>query len=363
MKYKTKKGNTDWHESTVRGIIKNEKYKGDLLLGKTFTVDPITHRRLDNMGEKEKYYISYHHEPIISEELYDEAQKILGKRSPTQNNKGRSDKYSQKYTFSSMLFCGFCGKALTRRNWHSGTTHEKRVWQCVTATKKGKAHCPDSKGIDEVVIEQAFVDAFNNMYRNNKEIIGLFITNVEKTLKATNTAKELKQIQNEIVAIEIKLKKLVDMRIDDVIDKETYEERYLEFSERMAKLKNDKMDVEVTFDEEKTLNKRIDTFRKIFERNKSLDEFDPIAFKSIVDRVIVGDVDENGNKNPYMITFVFKTGLKADADCSGKKISSSSKKACSHSAHDTCGMCSSDDQLWLEGEISRDDHNILWFYG
>lgn len=336
LKYQTKKGNTDWHESTVRGIIKNEKYKGDLLLGKTFTVDPISHRRLDNMGEEEKYYISNHHEPIISEEVFEEAQKILNQRSSTRNNKGRGEKFSQKYTFSSILYCGFCNKALTRRNWHSGTTHEKRVWQCVTATKKGKIHCPDSKGLDEVVIEQAFVEAFNNMYRNDKEIIGLFITNVEKTLKATNTAKELKQIQNEIVAIEIKLKKLVDMRIDDVINKETYEERYLEFSERMAKLKNDKIDVEVTFDEEKTLNKRIDTFRKIFERNKSLDEFDPIAFKSIVEKVIVGDVDENGNKNPYIITFIFKTGLRANADCSGKKISSTSKKACSHSAHDTC---------------------------
>ena len=36
---------------------------GDLLLGKTFTVDPITKQRLDNMGEEEKYYIKDHHEP------------------------------------------------------------------------------------------------------------------------------------------------------------------------------------------------------------------------------------------------------------------------------------------------------------
>lgn len=335
LKYQTKKGNTEWHESTVRGIIKNEKYKGDLLLGKTFTVDPISHRRLDNMGEEEKYYISNHHEPIISEEVFEQAQKILNQRSSTKNNKGRNEKFSQKYTFSSILFCGFCNKSLTRRNWHSGTTHEKRVWQCVTATKKGKMYCPDSKGIDEDVIEQAFVEAFNTMYRNNKEIIEEFINNIEKTLNATNTAKELKQIQNEISSIEIKLKKLVDMRIDGVIDKETYEEKYLEFSERMAKLKSDRTDTEFVLDEEKSLNKRIETFRKIFERKKSLDEFDPVAFKSIVEKVIVGDVDEKGNKNPYIITFIFKTGLRANADCSGKKVSSSDKKTCSHSVHDT----------------------------
>ncbi|SNT11462.1 Site-specific DNA recombinase [Anaerovirgula multivorans] len=72
--YKTRKGSTRWHESTVRGIIKNEKYKGALLQGKTFTVDPITHRRLDNMGEREQFYIKNNHEPIISDEMFERAQ-------------------------------------------------------------------------------------------------------------------------------------------------------------------------------------------------------------------------------------------------------------------------------------------------
>ncbi|WP_273327733.1 recombinase family protein [Vallitalea guaymasensis] len=66
--YKTNKGNTKWGTSTVAGILKNEKYKGDLLLGKTFTVDPITHRRLVNFGEEDKFYMEDHHEPIISKD-------------------------------------------------------------------------------------------------------------------------------------------------------------------------------------------------------------------------------------------------------------------------------------------------------
>lgn len=38
-----------WHDSGVRGIIKNEKYKGDVLQGKTFTIDPISHKRLKKL--------------------------------------------------------------------------------------------------------------------------------------------------------------------------------------------------------------------------------------------------------------------------------------------------------------------------
>jgi len=78
--YKTKNGHAKWPASTVINIIKNEKYKGDLLLGKTFTVDPISKRRLENFGEQDKYYIKDHHEPIVSEEVFAKAQEILARR-------------------------------------------------------------------------------------------------------------------------------------------------------------------------------------------------------------------------------------------------------------------------------------------
>ena len=48
MKYKTPKGLDVWAESTVLGIIKNEKYKSDVLMGKTFTLDPISKKRIIN---------------------------------------------------------------------------------------------------------------------------------------------------------------------------------------------------------------------------------------------------------------------------------------------------------------------------
>lgn len=57
-------------------LLKNEKYKGDVLLGKTFTVDPISKRRLANMGEENQYYIRDHHEAIVSRKVWDKAEKI-----------------------------------------------------------------------------------------------------------------------------------------------------------------------------------------------------------------------------------------------------------------------------------------------
>lgn len=76
----TIKGNP-WTSSSVMGIINNEKYKGDILLGKTFTVDPISKRRLENLGEEDRFYIKNHHEAIISEETFARAQEIRERRN------------------------------------------------------------------------------------------------------------------------------------------------------------------------------------------------------------------------------------------------------------------------------------------
>ena len=77
--YKTIKGNR-WAEGSVRGILTNEKYCGDVINQKTFTVDYLTHRAVKNTGQREKYYIRDHHEAIVNREIYDEAQAIIKQR-------------------------------------------------------------------------------------------------------------------------------------------------------------------------------------------------------------------------------------------------------------------------------------------
>ena len=178
----TIKGNP-WTTSSVMGIINNEKYKGDILLGKTFTVDPISKRRLENLGEEDRFYIRNHHEPIISEETFARAQEIRerrngGRKSPTP---GKREKYSRQYAFSCMLECGFCGASLSRRRWHSSSKYKKTIWQCVKSTKSGKRYCPDSKGIPEQVIEEAFIESYKMLCSDNKDVLEEFITRVEKT--------------------------------------------------------------------------------------------------------------------------------------------------------------------------------------
>ncbi len=321
LKYKTKRGSTSWCESTVRNIIKNEKYKGDLLLGKTFTVDPITHRRLDNFGEEDKYYIKDHHEPIISKEIFEQAQSIMAKRSKRKClEKGiKREKYSRKYAFSSMMKCGFCGGSITRRSWHGNTANKKIVWACMTGTKKGKRYCEHSKSISEKALEAAFVDAFNIMCTNNKDMVIEFLKTVEESLGQSNLTKKIRKIKEDIYKLENKLGKLVELNVDGIINRETYEEKYHNTASEIEELKQEESQLGNAYEEQRELENKMKSFRKVFENNKLLEKFDREIFENVIDKVIIGKVDETGKKNPYSVTFIFKTGLQLEEDCSVKK--------------------------------------------
>ena len=170
MKYTTPTGKKKWHESTIIGILKNEKYKGDVLQGKTYTTDPISHRRVVNMGEENMYYMQEHHEPIISERMFNQVQEILQKRGGVRGSGRRKGNFSRKYPFSSRLYCGFCGSLLTRRNWHSGTKNSITVWHCMEFVKHGKENCPHCKAIKESIIEEAFTQSYKlQHYKKRKQ--------------------------------------------------------------------------------------------------------------------------------------------------------------------------------------------------
>ncbi len=349
--YKTKLGN-DWTQSTVIGVIKNEKYKGDILLGKTFTVDPISKRRLENLGEEDQFYIKNHHEPIISEEMFDKAQEILKKRGKSRSalhqvSAGKREKFTRQYAFSCMLECGFCGSNLSRRRWHSGSNYSKVIWSCVTGTKKGKKFCPDSKGIPEKVIEDAFIESYKLLCGDNREVLDEFIERVEATLSESNIEKSIEKIDKEITAIENKKKKLLDMCLEDKIDQLTYEAKMEELSEKAKKLLVERQDYVAKQEDEKNLKRRTKEFKALLEKNQVLEEFDRGVFESIIEKVIVGEIDENGNKDPYKLTFVYKTGISNKVDPKmqketklGESLKAELKKMCSHAVDEVKEACS-----------------------
>ena len=71
-------------KNMIMNILRNEKYCGDVLMQKTYTVDCLTHKTKKNEGEVEQYFIPDHHPAIVEREVWDKAQvrleQIAGKR-------------------------------------------------------------------------------------------------------------------------------------------------------------------------------------------------------------------------------------------------------------------------------------------
>jgi len=208
---------------------------------------------------------------------------------------------------SSMCECGFCGHKLSRRSRHQTTTKSKPVWQCMNATKNGIDNCPNCKSIDEAVLEGAFLEAYRLLADNFDDVMESVLQTIEESLKDDTDLRRVKQIEKDISSLESRKSKLTDLLIDGTISKENYDEKLLEFERKLNKFKAQKNELESSVNQQKNISKRLIEIRKTLESEDPLDEFDRAVFESIVEKVIVGGYDENGNALPYKITFVLKS--------------------------------------------------------
>ncbi|MBE6666175.1 MAG: recombinase family protein [Ruminococcaceae bacterium] len=120
-----------WNPSVVLRILKNEKYKGDLKQKKTYTPDYLSHDKKINRGEESFVWIYDHHEPIVTEEIFEKAAKILSRGKNSLQADG-------KYPFSGKIICGVCGKKYTARFQTSKSGFQYRFWRCNSAPHANK---------------------------------------------------------------------------------------------------------------------------------------------------------------------------------------------------------------------------------
>lgn len=162
----SKKGK--WCESTIRKILTNEKYIGDVAQGKTYTVDSITHKKIKNRGEEDIYYIENHHEPIISKELFDKVQYYM--KSKKRNVHPNPIDYPGGNPFSKKIRCGFYGGKYTRRIMTNRTSGIP-IWDCMKNVKSGVDSCSLCKSLREELISSCFVDGIQLLIKNNNSYI------------------------------------------------------------------------------------------------------------------------------------------------------------------------------------------------
>ena len=291
--YKTKQGRMKWYDSTVEGIIQNEKYCGDLILQKTVTPDFLTHKRVKNDGLAHKYHIKDNHEPIVDRETWDRAQAIRqanAKRFRGINQDTR--KYQSRYPYSGIILCADCGNTYKRRMWTQGYPEPRVVYQCNGFIKGEIGHRCQNKNISEDILNKALCEIINTIYKTKEKIfsdIGSIITkqikieNVEKQLTEYEASKE--NIEKELDAIITQKSKATTDIEQDILDRKyrNYLNEYQHINDEIIFLKGKQANAEAN-------NIRLQQMKEILNKEEiTPDMLTQAIVQTFIQNIIVVD--------------------------------------------------------------------------
>ena len=169
------------------------------------------------------------------------------------------------------------------------------------------------------------MEAYRQLYHSNENIVSDLLETIESELNDNSLNKELKRITNKLRTLLKKEENLVNLRLEGKISDSIYNEKYTEISSEKEYLSEEKVNVETTLKSEIDVKKRLTEFKQLLSSQKLLTEFDRTVFESIVDKIIVGGVNSDGEIDPAMLTIIFKTGETQNKD--GKQFKSKRKNA------------------------------------
>ena len=200
-------GNKIWHTSNISKILRNEKYIGDALLQKTYTVDFLTKKRVKNNGLIPQYYVENNHEPIIPKDIYMQVQEELAKRrSPYTSPSGNKRTYSSNHCFANIVICGTCKEIYRRVHWNN-RGKKSIVWRCVSRLENTGQFC-DARTVHEKDIEESIIKAINNILNKKDCYLPILKNNIASVLNNEKN-KELDNIENKLNDLQQKLLSLV----------------------------------------------------------------------------------------------------------------------------------------------------------
>ena len=300
-KVPTMGGGSRWFSERIKSILKNEKYKGDALLQKTYITDPISKRVKKNNGELPMYYVENSHPAIIERRIFDRVQEEIARRAGKKKVKQTGTKtelgrYSGKYALTELLYCGECGTPYRRCTW-SRDGKKKIVWRCVSRLDYGKKYCKNSPSVEESRLHNAIAAAITKKANSEEINIGGIMDHIE-SFGSRRDSDGIIQRQRQIAEIEKVIDDLARLNSDEA---QSGELDY-KFSELYAELYSVKDEIEEMQSDVSALDgDMLNEMREVVTGLKNHPvEYDDKVVRQLIDCIKVMSAD--------MIKICFKDG-------------------------------------------------------
>jgi len=291
----TPRGKAVWQPTTIESILTNEKYKGDAVLQKKFTVDFLNKTMKVNEGEVPQYYVTDSHPGIIDKTEWDLVQAEMAKR------KSKGKHYNSLSPFSSKLICGDCGGYFGSKVWHSTDKYRRTIWRC-NGKYKGKCRC-ETHHLYEEDIKTHFLSALGKLMADRNRLLDDCRTMVD-TLADTSTGidRECTSLMEEMDTVSILTQKLIAENASTAMSQGDYNERYDSYTERYEKAQHRYDSLQKR---KQTLAFEIDVIECFMTEIRLLQDlpvqFDEALWNAFVDHVTIHTDDR--------LVFSFKNGI------------------------------------------------------
>lgn len=282
-----------WRPETLKKILQNEKYIGDALLQKTYTVDFLSKKRVKNNGIVPQYYVENSHEPIIPRDLYMQVQEEMVRRASIRSGKsGKKRVYSSKYALSSIVYCGQCGDIYRRVHWNNRGCRSI-VWRCVSRLEEKESDCT-SPTINEETLQTAVIKAINELLGNKESFLQALQDNIATVLNAES--------DNATDDVDVKLNDLQQELLKQAKSKNDYNE----VADEIYRLRELRQNALVENAEREGRRQRIVEMTTFLnEQPCELTEYDEQLVRRLIEKVTV--FDDN-------LTIEFKSGVEIDIE-------------------------------------------------
>ena len=217
----------EWSNTVILRVIRNEKYCGDLVQKKTYTPDFLSHEKKVNLGQEEFVILKGHHEPIISRELFDKANRILDAKSLSQEGKA---KHSNRYPFSGKIKCGRCGASYVARYKTRKDGSQYKAWRCFEGAKHGSPHidkagnqvgCSGTSIRNEEAIHIMYL-VCKQLTIDRQKIADNLIKTIQKVISLDMTGADTNTLGDKIEATQKKRTDLIDLYTSGDIDRDEF---------------------------------------------------------------------------------------------------------------------------------------------
>ena len=271
--------------TTMSGMISNPKYKGYYVGNKVKVIDLFTKKQKFLPPEE---WVMFKDETgeivpaIVDEELWEQANKVLQKRS--EDVKGRQGICNHANLLTGKLLCTDCGAAYYRRDSVDRTGKKNSKWVCSSKIKNGADSCA-SFPIYEDELKPLLFEVFQETEADADALIEEYIEMYKSIGDGEDTSKQIATLRQQIDLAQKKKSKLLGYNATGQLSDRDFLSMNKECDKEIDEAERQIYELEQQQLSKAEFKKHIDTIRRVLREAKR-DAAQGIINKEFVDRYI-----------------------------------------------------------------------------